>query len=143
MPAPVFSCPHTEHQFDIREPVGFVFILWMFPYEAIVRLSCVLYYLTVEKAESSFGASPVGVEYIRTVSLCSPLISFRFSIRRFALRLVPPSRLGVLCHAVLRLVPYRHALRLALRLAWRFVSRLVFRLVIAFRFPCLPVGDGI
>lgn len=107
MPAPVFLCPHTEHQFDIREPVGFVFVLCIFPCEAIVRLSCVLYFLMVEKAESSFGASPVGVEYIRTVSLCSPLISFRFSIRRFALRLVPPSRLGVSCHtAMLCVSPY-------------------------------------
>ena len=50
----------------------------MFPCEAIVRLSCVVYLLTMEKAESSFGASPAGVEYIRAVSLCSPLFRFVF-----------------------------------------------------------------
>ena len=41
--------------------MGFVFVLWMFPCEVILRPVCVIYYLTVEKAESSFGASPAGV----------------------------------------------------------------------------------
>lgn len=70
----------------------------------------------MEKAESSFGASPAGVEYIRAVSLCSPLISFRFSIFRLVLRLV--------LRPVLRAA---HASRLAFRSAFRsafFVSRI-------------------
>lgn len=53
MPAPVFSCPHTEHQFDIREPVRFVFILYIPSDGVILRHSCVLYSLTVGKAENS------------------------------------------------------------------------------------------
>lgn len=53
MPAPVFLCPHTEQQFDIRKPMRFVFILCIPSDGVILRPSCVLYYLTVEKAENS------------------------------------------------------------------------------------------
>ena len=113
----------------------FVFILCVFPCETIVRLSCVLYLLTVEKAESSFGASPAGVEYIRAVSLCSPLFRFVF--------------LYSVSFCVSSCVPFCVPLmRLALRSARRFVLRFLslvspLRLVISFRFPCLPVGDSV
>lgn len=104
----------------------FVFILCVFPCETIVRLSCVLYLLTVEKAESSFGASPAGVEYIRTVSLCSPLFRFVFlySVPRLALRLAVASRPACVPFCV-------SFVRLALRAVsfvspWRLFLRPVF-----------------
>ena len=160
MPAPVFSCPHTEHQFDIRDPVVFVFVLWMFPYEVILRLSCVVYFLMVEKAESSFGTSPAGVEYVRAVSLCSPLffsffyITSRRAFRpasRFACR--RSSRLGVsscvsscvpFCVSFVRLVcASRPALpsgvfrAMSSRPACRYASRS------ASRFHCLSAGHDL
>lgn len=124
MPAPVFSCPHTEHQFDIRDPVVFVFVLWMFPYEVILRLSCVVYFLMVEKAENSFGTSPAGVEYVRAVSLCSPLFfSFFYITSRRASR--PASRFAC-----------RRSSRFASRLASRPASRFASRLCVS---PCVAV----
>ena len=152
-----FLCPYTEHQFDIRVPVVFVFILCVFPCETIVRLSCVLYLLTVEKAESSFGASPAGVEYIRAVSLCSPLISFRFSIFRLAIASCLASRFASRyasrpacrsCVSLWRLVlrPVFAAcrwMRYDFRMGRRFVllaaCRLVLRLVLGVCVPsCMP-----
>ena len=103
-----------------------------------MRLSCVLYFLMVEKAESSFGASPVGVNI--WAPFRSALRSSRFvflyvvSALRSALRLV--SRLALASRAMPTCVSFCVPLGV-------FVSRIVFRLVVAFRFPCLPVGDGI
>lgn len=120
-----------------------------------MRLSCVVYFLMVERAESSFGASPGGVEYIRAVSLCSPLFRFVFlysvspfvsscvpfcvSFVRLVLRAVHASRRGVsFCVPFSLLVvghndptfvwaPFRSACRLSSRLASR-VRRLRFSL---------------
>ena len=50
---PFFLCPYSEHQFDIRAPIAFVFISCMSPCEAILRHYCVVYFLMVEKVESS------------------------------------------------------------------------------------------
>ena len=107
-----------------------------------MRLSCVLYFLMVEKVESLFfGASLVGVEYIGTVSLCSPLISFRFSTCRFALRLV--SRLALASCAMPTCVSFFVSLCVSCHPALRSVppSRSCFSpfvLSLRFAFPVCP-----
>ena len=104
----------------------------MFPHEAILRPFFVLYYVMVEKAESPFGTSTAGVEYIRTVLLCSPLFRFVFLFLRLVPRLVlcvpwgVSYRLGVsLLHLVAALVVIGVlyvSFCLALSLAVRFCS---------------------
>ena len=54
----VFICRYSEHQFDIRDPVGFVFVSCVPCDGVILRLSCVVYFSTVEKADGSYGTSP-------------------------------------------------------------------------------------
>lgn len=106
----------------------------MFPYEVILRLSCVVYFLMVGKAESSFGTSPAGVEYVRAVSLCSLLFfSFFYITSRRASR--PASRFAC-----------RRSSRLASRPASRFASRLCVSPCVAVRCvscyvvsSCVPV----
>lgn len=130
-----------------------------------MRLSCVLYLLTVEKAESSFGVSPAGVEYIRTVSLCSPLFRFVFlysvslcvslcvpfcvSFVRLALRAVHASRCGVSSlrpvFTACRRMRYdfhtgrRFVLLAACRLALRLVRACRFRLALRIDMRSYPV----
>lgn len=51
-PPPFFSCPHAEHQFDIRTPVWIMSISCI-PCDGVnLRPSCVVSYSTVEKAEN-------------------------------------------------------------------------------------------
>ena len=89
----------------------------------------------VEKAESSFGASPAGVNYIRAVSLCSPLFRFVFlysvslcvsscvPFMRLAHRLVIASRFHCLSWDTTTQLSYRR--RFVLLAACRLVLRLV------------------
>ena len=50
-----------------------MFVLCIPSDDIILRPSCVVYFLMVEKVESLFWASPAGVNYIRAVPSCSPL----------------------------------------------------------------------
>ena len=149
IPVPVFSlrpfpraffyARYSEQQFDIRVPVGFVFISCIPCDDVIVRLFCVVYFPTVEKVESSYGASPGGVQYIGAVSSCSPLIpihpllpaspfpsfSFQYTVsvrlaHRLARRLVMPSRfvryVASCCPSCRRLGSFRPSARPICRL---------------------------
>lgn len=53
MPAPVFYARTTNISSIKRDPIGFLFVLCISSDGVILRPSCVLYYPTVEKAESS------------------------------------------------------------------------------------------
>lgn len=130
-----------------------------------MRLSCVVYFLMVEKAENSFGASPAGVEYIRAVSLCYPLFRFVFlyfvpfcvspcvpfcvSFVRLVLRAVHASRRGVsFCVPFSLLIcgarpdfrmGRRFVLLAACRLALRLVRACRFRLALRIDMRSYPV----
>ena len=67
-------------------PLWFVSVLCISSDEAIVRLSFVLYYLTVEKVETFLGASPGGVNIYGAVSFCCSLVSH--SLRSFIVGLL-------------------------------------------------------
>ena len=58
-------------------PVRFVFVLCILSDGVVLRLSCVVYFSTVEKVENSYWTSPEGVNYIGTVPSCSPLVPVR------------------------------------------------------------------
>ena len=62
---PLFLAPCSEHQFDRRAHDEIVSILCISSDDAILRLSCVLYYSTVEKVETFLGASPGDVNIYR------------------------------------------------------------------------------
>lgn len=106
----------------------------MFPCEAILRLSCVLYFLMVEKVESSFGASPVGV------NIWAPFRSALRSSRFVLLYVVSPcvsylssrsaSRAISLCVSFVRFV-----LRFARRFCFLYRSCV---LSLRFAFPVCP-----
>ena len=57
-PRAVLFCRYYEHQFDIRGPVAIVFVLCVPSDDVVLRLFCVVYFSTVEKVESSYGAPP-------------------------------------------------------------------------------------
>ena len=127
-PRAVLFCRYYEHQFDIMVTVAIVFVLCIPCDGVVLRLSCVVYFSTVEKAESSSGASRGGCSIYRRRFILLAAHSYPL--------LLPASPFPLFSFPIC--VPVRLACRLASRLVVRLVScvplrRAVYRAVLPVR----------